>query len=171
MLGYLKFAAVACVLVASLSVARADEAARKQEKGTVAGTIKGTDGNPAAGVEVKLYNPMDRQQRRAERKGEGDKDKAAKKEKSDRPTPVTSATTDNDGKFSVSDVPAGSYNVQASIKHGPRARQDVEVRAGETTTIDLTLADRKDDKSAAAGEEKKEEHKDEKSDEKKSEEN
>ena len=123
--------ALAMMLGISATARAADE--KVEGKGTIAGTVTGEDGKAVSGIEVRVMKPM-------MGKGPGKaKEQAAGDEKPARPEPVATATTDADGKFSV-EVPAGSYAVVAGKKGEGMARQGkVEVKDGETTTIELTL--------------------------------
>ena len=123
-------------LLVSLQSARGQESA---EKGTLTGIVKDADGNAAAGAQVQLFHPMERPQRRAG--GEGEKKSEAEKGrgKGERPQPVSSAVTDNEGKFTLSDIPAGKYVVRARIKQVGMARQPIEVKSGESATVELQL--------------------------------
>lgn len=46
---------------------------------------------------------------------------------------------DGEGRFPIEDVPAGTYVIQAESPRWGRAIETVEVRAGETTRLDLSL--------------------------------
>jgi hypothetical protein len=155
------FVAVAMMLALG-SASRADEA--KKETGTVSGTVLDKEGHPAAGLQVRLFHPFDRGQHRggegaakvekqnaddgaatatgdkAEKPGKGEKGR--KGEKGDRPKPVATTSTDKDGKFTLSDVPAGKYVVMTMIKGVGGARQDVEVTAGSEAKVELKIQDR-----------------------------
>ncbi|MEA2711194.1 MAG: Carboxypeptidase regulatory-like domain [Phycisphaerales bacterium] len=145
---------VAVALMLSLSSAvRADEA--KKETGSVAGTVLDKDGKAAAGVQVRLFHPYERGQRRGEAAkvekqnadpAAGAADKPAKegkrREKGDRPQPVATATTDSDGKFTMNDVPVGKYVVQANLRGQGAAREEIEVTAGGAKSVDLKLKDK-----------------------------
>ena len=121
---------IALMFVAAIAtVARAEEG-----KCTVSGVVKDADGKPAAGVNVRIMHAMDKGERKAAKQAE---DKT--KEKGDKAAPVASAVTDNDGKFSLSDIPAGKYMLGAKMKKGGMAKQEIEVKSGEETKVELTL--------------------------------
>ena len=53
----------------------------------------------------------------------------------------TGAATDIDGRYTVRQVPAGSYTVRFSyIGYGAQTVENAEVTAGETTTINVQLS-------------------------------
>ena len=149
------------MLLALGSASRADEA--KKETGTVTGTVLDKEGHPAAGLQVRLFHPFERGQRRGEGASKVEKqnadpgsgaatgdnhekpgkgEKGRKGEKGDRPQPVATTSTDKDGKFTMSDVPAGKYVVMTMIKGVGGARQDVEVTAGSEAKVELKIQDR-----------------------------
>jgi len=146
------------MLLALGSASRADEA--KKETGTVTGTVLDKEGHPAAGLQVRLFHPFERGQRRGAGAGKvekqnadpgagaatGDKHgKAGKGEKGgkgDRPQPVATTSTDKDGKFTMSDVPVGKYVVMTMIKGVGGARQEVEVTAGSESKVELKIQER-----------------------------
>ena len=117
------------VVAAVSTVARAEEG-----KGKVSGVVKDADGKPAAGVQIKIMNKMDHAEHKAAKQAE-----EGKKDKADKPQPVGSAVTDSDGKFSLSDIPAGKYMIGAKMKKGGQAKQEIEVKSGEETKVELTL--------------------------------
>jgi iron complex outermembrane receptor protein len=51
-----------------------------------------------------------------------------------------SATTGDDGKFEIANVPAGTYEVLAQREHFTAARQSITVTAGQTITVEFKLA-------------------------------
>jgi hypothetical protein len=149
------------MLLALGSASRADEA--KKETGTVSGTVLDKEGHAAPGLQVRLFHPFERGQRRGggEAKVEkqnadpgagaaaGEKqekprkgNKGAKGEKGDRPKPVATTSTDKDGKFTMTDVPVGKYVVMANARGVGGARQEVEVTAGSEAKVELKLQDR-----------------------------
>lgn len=142
------------LLVAFGSTARAEEA--KQETGSVSGTVLDKDSHAAPGVQVRLFHPFERGQRRgpAAKTQQQNADPAApaqnqekpgkpgKGRKSDRPKPVATTTTDKDGKFSIADVPVGKYVVMTMVRGVGGAREEVEVTAGGDAKVELKLKER-----------------------------
>src|SRR4051812_18345638 len=106
-------------LIVSLAAVRAsaEESKENKDTGSVSGTVTSPDGKPAAGVNIRLFHPMDKTERKAAKgeakteaksekaqtnAAEGDKPAAgSEKKKTDKPVPVASGTTDNDGKFAL----------------------------------------------------------------------
>lgn len=166
----------AFALLGALSTtrARAADAPPAEGKGGVSGKVLDKDGNPAAGVNVRLFHPF----ARGERPGGAGKPDAKPEPKSqtplaaddaaapkpqqpakgekgprgERPQPVASAVTNADGAFTLADVPAGKYVLLANIRGQGNARQPVEIKAGETATVELKLKPRE---AGARKEEKK----------------
>ena len=83
----------------------------------------------------------------------------------EKPIPVASGTTDNDGKFTLKDVPVGKYTILAQQRAVGRATEDIEIKSGEETKVELKLA-RKSDSSKSADTGKKTEKAAKSSDEK-----
>ena len=118
----------------------------KKDTGTVSGTVVDKDGKAVSGAKVSLFHQGDRgnkdtakhEEKKEKELAEGDK--PADKPK-DKPQPVATATTDDAGKFTLSDVPAGAYKVQARLKGVGAGGEKVEVKSGETTEVKLTLAE------------------------------
>ena len=147
-------------LLFSLSNAASAQETEKKDTGSIAGTIMDKDGKPASGVQVRLFHPFERGQRGAAAAKAKEQnadpaapadgggaaqekpDKAQKPRKADRPKPVATATTDNDGKFTMTDVAAGKYVVLAMLRGQGHARQDVEVTAGQAANVELKLKER-----------------------------
>ncbi len=127
------------------SRAIAEDKAEKKDTGTVSGTVTGIDGKPAAKCLVRLFHPMDRANAhsaakssnsdKSESKAAGDEKPA----KGDKPIPVANATTGDDGKFTMKDVPIGKYEIIAQVKGAGRAHDTIEVKSGEDTSVDLKL--------------------------------
>jgi hypothetical protein len=121
-------------------VVRAADAPAADAKGKVIGTVKGDDGKPAAGVNVSLLPPGSSDHH----KGGGDADKpkaqaAGDKPKGNHPEPIAKTKTDGDGKYTLNDVPPGTYELHAGLKGAGMAHEEVKVDAGQTVTCDLTL--------------------------------
>lgn len=147
----MKFATpvVAFALLFTLTNLRASAAdTATSDKGTITGTVVDKDGKPVADVHVRLFHPMEHARKKnkdnAENQAALSNHKAAelakKPGKHGRPTPVAETTTDNDGKFTLSDVEPGDYMIAANLKGSGAAREKVTVKAGETATVSLTLA-------------------------------
>jgi hypothetical protein len=122
---------VALALAIGFSGSRAT--ADEHGKGTISGKVTNADGSAAGGAQIRLMKPMARD-RKADPAAQ-----QAKPAPGDRPKPVAQTTADADGKYTLSDVPAGKYVVQAGIKGTARGRQPVEVKAGQTVTADIKL--------------------------------
>lgn len=50
------------------------------------------------------------------------------------------AATDENGRFTISDVPVGTYTVEASLVGYETVRRQIEVRTSETTTLNIRLS-------------------------------
>lgn len=140
----------------------------KAEGQTVKGTVNGTDGKPASGVQVRLIKASDMPADGAggrRRPGAGDTggtkpdtgaakpeqkaadgDKPAAKPGGDngtpraRPTPVGQATTDDKGAFEIKDIPAGDYVLMAGARGTGTGREKVTVVAGsDPAPVTITL--------------------------------
>ena len=138
--------------LSALSARAAEDAPKKEGKGSVSGTVTDKDGKAVEGVEVRLMKPRQRQGGGGGGGGGGGNNQSAVGGASDvalpladqpqRPPAVATATTDKDGKYTMSDVPAGEYMVgvrdDAKKAYG-RAR--VTVKDGETATADIKCSD------------------------------
>jgi hypothetical protein len=145
-------AALAVVLgLSTLSARAAEEGKEAAKKGSIAGTVTDKDGKAVEGVTVNLMKPR-------QRSGGGGGapvapgGEAPKKEAvigtpgatqlQNRPTPVATATTDKDGKFTMNDVAVGDYMVgvrdQEKKLYG---RERVTVEEGKTATVDIKCTD------------------------------
>ena len=132
-LRHLTLGALALALALSLTATRASADDTKKDTGSINGTVKGSDDKPVAGALVRLLHPMSHADKKA--------DKASKQAKgADKPVPVATATTDNDGKYEMKDVPTGDYVVQCQVKGQGSAHEHVTVKSGDTATVDLKLA-------------------------------
>jgi iron complex outermembrane receptor protein len=123
-------AVLALALAVSFSATRVSA---EDAKGSVSGKVTKADGSAASGAKVALMHPMGKGGKK------GQPAAADEGNKGEKPKPVAETTTDNDGKYTLSDVPVGKYVVQAGIKGVGRAHQPVEVKAGETASVDLKL--------------------------------
>lgn len=118
---------VALGLMLGLGVTKA---VAEDAKGSVSGTVTGADGKPAADVNVRVVAaPAKGEKKAADASGEKPK-KAA---------PVAEGKTDENGKFDLKDVPAGSYVVQAGSKAAGMGREKVTVTAGANAEVSITL--------------------------------
>ena len=55
------------------------------------------------------------------------------------PKPIAETTTDSDGKYSFTNVAAGSYNVVAMLKGTGAGHGEATVTAGGSVAVDITL--------------------------------
>lgn len=147
---------VAAAMVLSLVGA---PAFAQEEKPAGTGTITGTvtkDGAPVPNAEVRLMKVMPRQNRgggggaggaggagdgagamaQDQAPGEGGAKRPA------RPEPVAKATTDAEGKFTMSNVPAGDYSVVCAVRGQGTGRATVKLAAGETKDVKVELKQR-----------------------------
>jgi hypothetical protein len=137
--------ALSMVLAFNRSTVRADDT-KKADTGTVAGTVTGADGKPAADINVRIVKPMDHKSAPA---AEGDNkdakpqaagDEKPAKGKGMRQEAVAKGKTDNDGKFSIADVPVGDYQVVAMDRATHTSgHEKVTVKAGETANVTITM--------------------------------
>ncbi|HTL29717.1 MAG TPA: carboxypeptidase-like regulatory domain-containing protein [Tepidisphaeraceae bacterium] len=147
--------AIALIAMLAMTVSAADTQPSDQAKPD--GTVKGKvihQGKPLSGVRVAIFAPKDRKHGKNGDEEQGAKDGVAKIfGKGDRPKPVAQTVTDANGEFSLS-VAAGKYIVAASGgKKIGMAHERIEVKAGETTSVDLTLQDRPGGKNGKKGRE------------------
>src|SRR5204863_5590270 len=112
----------------------------------VKGIVTDKDSKPVAGATIRIMTPTGKHA-----EGEHKPKEQAAGEKGPKTPPVATGTTDNDGKFSIADVPVGKYVVMAGMKGVGTARENVEVKKGETAEVNLKLA-MKGEKSGAAKE-------------------
>lgn len=122
---------LALSLAIGFTAVRATAEETKKETGTVSGIIKDKDGKPVSGAEVGVFHPMKKKA-----------DKAAKADgtKGEKPVPVVpSVTSDDKGEFKIADVPAGEYTVVARLKGAGNGRENVTVKAGEDTKVEVTV--------------------------------
>jgi hypothetical protein len=116
----------------------------KKDTGTITGTVVDQDGKAVSGAKIAVFHWTEHKDTaKTEEKpkekelAEGDKP-AAPKEKQ---TPVATGTSDDSGKFTLSDVPAGTYRVVARVKGKGQGVEKAEVKAGETADVKLTLGE------------------------------
>ena len=154
-----KVFAVAAALTLMLSTSPrsvADEKAdAKKEKGSISGTVMGTDGKAASGVTVRLLSAADAQPGKADKAAgatnagkalAADADKAADKPgkgKGARQAALDETSTNEKGEFTFKEVAAGEYFVAANQRGVGNARKKVTVKAGETAKVELALKEAK----------------------------
>jgi hypothetical protein len=64
----------------------------------------------------------------------------AGKKKHDRGDATATATADEDGKFTLTDVPAGDYVVVAGLKGDGRGHERVSVTTGGSTSVEIPVS-------------------------------
>lgn len=129
---------LAMALAVGLGPARAGNsaaaaAAPKPPSGSIAGTVLDQDNAPVAGIKVDLHKP-----RRAGG-GRAAGVVAADNPRTRTPPPVASATTDKDGKFTMKDVPVGTYRLVAGDMLKGFGVAEVTVEANRTVTKNVTV--------------------------------
>jgi len=148
-------AALTLALVAPWSLMSAAQAEEAVATGTVTGTILDPEGKPVAKAPVKLVIPPPKKDKAAGDKGKkedmnvqapgaiglDDKggDGGGKKDKLAKPKPVAEATTDDAGKFTMNNVPAGVYAVVSMVKGVGQGKQMVTVEAGKTASVEVKM--------------------------------
>ena len=127
--------AASLVVVAVLALVAQTAVALQSGKGTITGTVQTADGKPAVGLNLKLVQDMPIDMRRP-----GSKGKSTQGGPKDRTKTFAQATTDQNGKFTMQNVPEGTYRLEAGNKNMGWIYQDVTVKANETVTLnDLKL--------------------------------
>jgi hypothetical protein len=127
------------------------------DTGTITGTVTGKDGKPAAGVAVRLMKPgqggpgrpggaggppkadAPKPEPKADEPKPGEKPAPPPGGGGNRPPPIKEAKTDDAGKFTMTEVPAGEYTIAAGGRDIGFGREMVTVKAGETATVSITL--------------------------------
>jgi hypothetical protein len=146
-------AALALILGFSAQPSRAaEEAPKKEGKGSISGTVTDKDGKAVEGVEVRLMKPRQRQGGGGGGGGGGNAGGGGNSQSvntsprpvplAQPPAPIATATTDKDGKYTMSDVAVGEYMVGVrddTKKQYGRAR--VTVEDGKTATADIKCSD------------------------------
>jgi len=133
----------ALALMIGLTVGKVTAQEAKDAKGTVSGKVVDKDGAAVADAKVRLMNKGAGGKKADKAAGETKLADASDKAKGEKPTPVAEATTDSEGKFTMPDVPAGSYRLMANVKGKGRGSANVEVKAGETATAEIKLEEQK----------------------------
>ena len=126
----------ALVLLSSLHTVRAADSSA--QTGNVKGTINGTDGKPAANVDVKLFK-VETQGRRGKNATSLDSGSDTGKAKKGKQQPVQTTSTDDKGQFTFSAVPVGNYRIVAGGKTEGHGNARVSVSANNTSNVMITL--------------------------------
>jgi hypothetical protein len=132
-----KFIAPLVAMVLALSLTQFTRAEDATATGTVQVTVTDKDGKAVEGATVRITAP-----RQAAPKTDQKLADEQKPADNKRPTPVAEGKTDKDGKVTLEKVPAGNYNLSANLRSVGSAREKIEVKAGETKTVELKLAPR-----------------------------
>jgi hypothetical protein len=127
------------LLVCLNSSARAEDA-----KGTISGTVKNTDGTPAASAKIRVMKTEMKSDKGEAKPQANEGGKEKKKGKA-----VAEATTDEQGNFKV-EVPPGDYTVSALLMGVGKGNEKVTVKAGETANVTINLKALKNKEKAAA---------------------
>jgi len=133
----------ALALMIGLTVTKVTAEEAKEGKGTVSGKVVDKDGAAVADAKVRLMHPNAGGKKAAAETKAADPAEKPKAAAGEKPTPVAEATTDSEGKFTMPDVPAGSYRVMTNVKGKGKGAAKVEVKAGETATVELKLEEAK----------------------------
>jgi hypothetical protein len=126
--------------------------AAQSETGTVSGTVVDKDGKAVANAEVGVYKPRERRQGQGGGGGAGGGTdqkltqpapgggEGQGQQRRQRPEPIAKGTTDADGKFTISNVPVGEYQVVCMVREQNLVgRERVTVEAGKTASVSLKL--------------------------------
>jgi hypothetical protein len=129
-------------LVAALSYGvRAEDAPKAdQATGTINGKVVDKDNKPVAGATIRLVAAPQKAHRGKRDLAAGDK--PADNAKPRRRAAVAEATSDQDGKFTLANVPAGDYRLMAALKKVGVGTVQVQVQAGETKDVTVTIEPR-----------------------------
>ena len=138
--------AASLVVVAVLALVAQTAAALQSGKGTLTGTVQTADGKPAVGLTLKLVQDIPFDMRRpgsGKKRGTGLDDTGATRLQGgkERIKMVAQATTDASGKFTMQNIPEGTYRLEAGNKNVGWIYQDVTIEANKTIELnDLKLA-------------------------------
>jgi hypothetical protein len=98
--------------------------AEDAKTGTISGKVVDSEGKAVKGAKVGAVVPK------------ADGEKPAEGARRERPTPVSTATTGEDGTYKLEKVPVGKVRVGAGAEGSGRGNVTVEVKAGEDTKAD-----------------------------------
>lgn len=111
--------------------ARGDMPVVQAGVGIVTGTITGSKNEPKAGVSVKIMKMGDvKKPHITAPAGEGEV--------------IASGTTDAAGKFTINNVPVGTYRVVAGDRISGAAYRWVKITEGQTVSVTLKIVERND---------------------------
>jgi hypothetical protein len=148
------------LVMGSLALRAKAQTAPASAKGSIAGLIKDKDGKPAAGVEVRLLRPGGGRRGGGGGPGGGGPGGPPPRQQNEidptqlqaqtppgggqqgPPTPVATATTDKDGKFTMKDVAVGMYRVVVR-DDGKKlyGTAQVTVEDGKTASVEVSCTD------------------------------
>ena len=135
----MKSITLVCVLAALLFSSVTFAADDPKAMGKITGTITGSDGKPAAGAPVKLYNA------KVEQSTWGRSWITLADPAPQRPgaNAVVETTTDANGAYTLANVPPGTYRLIGGVAFKEMAFANVTLRAGQSLTLNLTLKGRR----------------------------
>jgi hypothetical protein len=147
MFGWIKWvaapvAAMGFMLGTAALTSRAEEGTTG--KGTITGVVNDANGKAVAGANVRVVAPTEGANKGKNNASVSPIELAKKGEgkhgaKGDKHPAVAEGITDADGKFTLSNVPAGSYVVHAHLKGTGQGHTDVTVEDGKTASVTITL--------------------------------
>lgn len=127
------------------SAAGEEKTAPDSQKGTISGVVT-KDGHPLANAQVRLIKPMRQGEKPADARPQAAEPAPGKPGKPGKgggvgakPEPVATTTTDENGRFTLADVPAGAYVVAAGAKGEGVGRARVNVIAGKTVNVTIQV--------------------------------
>lgn len=100
----------------------------KSDKGKITGSVVDKDGKAVASAKIRLMTPKS-----------GGAVATPKADKAGPKPAIAETTSDSEGKFKLDDVAPGNYTIAANLKGVGMAKQDIEVKAGETATVELKI--------------------------------